>query len=370
MAKRVILAVAGAGKTYHICHNIDKDKKNLILAYTHENIKNIRKELINAFGCIPDLTTVITFDAFVYRYLILPYEPSILKFFDQKSLKTKGITLNKPEPKTVRNRPNPRYENKNKIGHYITKSGFYYCDNLSELIMYIKQGRNSLIKRIAKNLNKFYSEILIDEFQDFREYDFDLITALAKGIDNITLVGDYYQHSVSAINNSGKPFKKGRNYVSYEDFKNTILNLGFKIDETTLQASRRCPDNICNFVQDKLDITFTYNNDNIGNVILLKNNNIENILNDDNIVKLVYNSANKYNFRAMNWSYSKGDTFDNVCVILTDNFENLLNDNFSCKSISQITINQLYVALTRTKGNLYIIKNIDFKNKQNNYTKN
>lgn len=29
MAKRVILAVAGAGKTYHICHNIDKDKKIL-----------------------------------------------------------------------------------------------------------------------------------------------------------------------------------------------------------------------------------------------------------------------------------------------------------------------------------------------------
>lgn len=32
MAKRVILAVAGAGKTYHICHEIDPTKRNLILA--------------------------------------------------------------------------------------------------------------------------------------------------------------------------------------------------------------------------------------------------------------------------------------------------------------------------------------------------
>lgn len=31
MAKRVILAVAGAGKTYYICHEIDPTKRNLIL---------------------------------------------------------------------------------------------------------------------------------------------------------------------------------------------------------------------------------------------------------------------------------------------------------------------------------------------------
>ena len=48
MAKTVILAVAGAGKTYHICHNIDPAKRNLILAFTHENINNIQKELCAA----------------------------------------------------------------------------------------------------------------------------------------------------------------------------------------------------------------------------------------------------------------------------------------------------------------------------------
>lgn len=361
MAKRVILAVAGAGKTYHICHNIDKDKKNLILAYTHENIKNIRKELINAFGCIPELTTIITFDAFVYRYLILPYESSILKFFKQEKFKTNGITLNKPAPQIINNRPNPKYISKGKIGHYITNNGFYYCDNLSELVMHIKQGRNSLIKKIATNLNTFYNEILIDEFQDFRGHDFDLITTLAKEIDNITLVGDYNQHSVSGMNNSGKPFKKGKTDVSYTDFKNAVLDLGFEVDETTLQASRRCPKDICNFIQTKLNIKFTHNNNNIGDVVFLEKSDIDNFLNNNNIIKLVYKNANKYCFRALNWSYSKGDTFDDVCVILTDKFENLNSIDFSCENISKITINQLYVALTRTKGNLYIIKNSDFK---------
>ena len=46
MAKQVMLAVAGAGKTYTICNNLNPDKKNLILAFTHENIYNINKELV------------------------------------------------------------------------------------------------------------------------------------------------------------------------------------------------------------------------------------------------------------------------------------------------------------------------------------
>ena len=81
MAKRVILAVAGAGKTYHICHEIDPTKRNLILAFTHENIYNIQKELCDAHGCVPELTTVSTFDSFVYHQLVLPYEPSIAEHF-------------------------------------------------------------------------------------------------------------------------------------------------------------------------------------------------------------------------------------------------------------------------------------------------
>ena len=49
MGKQVILAVAGAGKTYHICHKIDPIKRNLILAYTNENIYNIKKELCHKY---------------------------------------------------------------------------------------------------------------------------------------------------------------------------------------------------------------------------------------------------------------------------------------------------------------------------------
>lgn len=217
MAKKVILAVAGAGKTYHICHEIDPTKKNLILAYTHENIYNIQKELYDAHGCIPELTTVMTFDAFVYHNLILPYEPSI-------------------------------------ANHYVTKKRQYYCATLSELALQVKEGRNSLIKRAAARLNMFYDRVLIDEFQDFREFDYELIIKLSKYLNDILLVGDYYQHSVSARNNTGKPFKNKKATVSYADYIEQMKKDGFEVDITTLSKSRRCSEDICDYVNRKQKI--------------------------------------------------------------------------------------------------------------------
>ena len=58
MAKRVILAVAGAGKTYRICHEMQPEQKNLIVAFTHANIKNIQNELLKEHGKIPDATSI------------------------------------------------------------------------------------------------------------------------------------------------------------------------------------------------------------------------------------------------------------------------------------------------------------------------
>ena len=47
MDKKIMLAVAGAGKTYELCHSINKEQRNFLLAYTNENIKNIEKEVID-----------------------------------------------------------------------------------------------------------------------------------------------------------------------------------------------------------------------------------------------------------------------------------------------------------------------------------
>lgn len=371
MAKRVILAVAGAGKTYHICHTINPLKRNLILAFTHENVFNIQKELIDAFGAIPALTTVSTFDSFVYHNLILPHEPSIGVHFGYDEFVSKGITTIDPPSQLVKSRDremalNVRYVTKDKLQHYIDSGLRYYCARLSELALQVKCGKNSLVGRAAKRLNLFYDAIYIDEFQDFREHDYDLIIKLSKALDNVTLVGDYYQHSVSAQNNAGKPFAKGRSEVGYGEFLEKLRAEGFDVDEVSLRESRRCAPSVCSFICDKLGIQIASAGDSEGEVNWVEEDP-DVILADDRITKLVYNNSERYAFRSMNWSYSKGDTMDSVCVILTNGLEKLSEENFAVKDISRATINKLYVALTRSRGDVYLIKASVFKSVRDRY---
>lgn len=361
-----MLAVAGAGKTYTICNSLKLENKNLILAFTHENIYNINKELIKCFGKIPELTNVMTYDAFLYRYILCPFEPTILKSFNKSDFVKKGITTQKPPDKTkiIRGKriANKSYRKKNEFEHYVL-NGRYYCDTLAELILYVKENRQKLVTRVANSINMFYDQVCIDEFQDFRTYDFDFIISLSQKLNNVLLVGDYYQHSVSGDNNSGKPFDKMDMYT----FVNYLEKNKLTVDTSTLSKSRRCPETICDFVEKKLDIEFGCNNDNDGMIYWLDESNVHDVLQDDTIIKLVWNNAKKYSFNAVNWSYSKGDTYKKVCIVLTDKVADLQDESFNVNSITEITKNKLYVAITRTKGDLYFVKKEVFDKIKDSY---
>lgn len=88
---------------------------------------------------------------------------------------------------------------------------------------------------------------------------------------------------------------------------------------------------------------------------------------NDEVIKLVYNNSDGYAFRSVNWSYSKGDTMDSTCVVLTDGFERLAEEDFSPQGISRQTINKLYVALTRSRGDVYLIRASVFKSVKDRY---
>ena len=367
MDKQVMLAVAGAGKTYHICHTINPKNKNLILAYTKENIHNIKMELKNAWGEIPEGTSVMTFDSFVYRFLVLPYEPTIVSYFGCEGFKSNGITMMASPLQRIKKNgkyvSNYKYKKKDTIGHYVTKDNRYYCDTLSELVIYVK---SKLMNRAIARLNLFYDHIYIDEFQDFRKYKYEIILELSRRVNNILLVGDYNQHSVSANNNSGIPFGKN---VSYHDFVELLKKKRFYVDDVTLRKSRRCSKNVCAFVRDKLGIDIESSGYNHGEIIWVKDGDVDDVLKDSTILKLVNKNAAQYSFESMNWSYSKGDTVNKACVILTKNTERLDEDFFSIEDVPIVTKNQLYVALTRSRGDLYLMKESTFRKYKKNYTK-
>ena len=111
MDKKLVLAVAGSGKTYYLCQTLVEKEKNLILAFTHENIKNISNEIIKRFGYIPDKTCILTFSAFLYRYILFPYVFSITKAFDSNKSIFGVETSASPKPR-INGRFNPKYKKK------------------------------------------------------------------------------------------------------------------------------------------------------------------------------------------------------------------------------------------------------------------
>ena len=177
------------------------------------------------------------------------------------------------------------------------------------------------------------------------------------------MVGDYYQHSVLGENNSGKPFSKSKKdengkkqIISYDEYIKLLESKDVEVDTRTLSKTRRCPEKICQFISKKLGIE-------------IEGDEIKKALNDDSIVKLVRQESHEYSFRAVNWSYSKGDTYSNICVILSEKFSTIDSEQFSPQGIPLLTINKMYVAMSRTAGNLYLVKWEDFKKVHDKYRK-
>ena len=373
MAKRIMLAVAGAGKTYRICNELNPQSKNLILAFTHANVDNIVRELVKKHGEVPFLTEVMTFHSFVYRYGILPFQPTILAHFQGNQIRPNGISLADPPPQRIkigsRTVPNRQYKKKDNFEHYVTKSGQYYCERLTELIMEVKANKQSLWKKIAAATNRFYDMVFVDEFQDFREYDYEFMVSLSKLLDNVLLVGDYYQHSVSGKNNSGKPFSKKSTPITYQEFLTQLEHSGFTVDTATLRQSRRCSPEICKLIVDKLDIEIESVGCSTGVIKWIPSEQLPSILDDDSIVKLVQQEARRYSFNARNWSYSKGDTYSAVCVILTKALNDFEQSGFRADPTKPKARNSLYVALSRSSGDLLLVRDKDFQLVKDKYFK-
>lgn len=336
---------------------LDGSSKNLIIAYTHENIKNLNRELTKRFGKVPNNTVIMTFHSFVYRLLVRPYIVSICREYHSKPIKIRGVSLKEPPPRRIKTkngyRTNFNYCDVHNIRHYINSNNECYCSLLSSLLIHM---RSQASTKVIQSFSQFFNNIYVDEFQDFRNDDYTLLMKLCTFCPSVVMVGDYYQNSVSGMNNSGIPFKKRKEEVSYHQFIEEMKKQKIEVDTQTLSSSYRCSIDICNFINTKLNIPISGNEKHLGKIIKLTMENpeqIKTILDDDRIIKLVYNNADKENFKCINWSYSKGDTFESACIILTQKTADLIDGKNI--SLAGITRNKLYVALTRSSGDVYLV---------------
>lgn len=336
MDRRLILAVAGSGKTTFLINTLDLGKRFLIVTYTDNNVAHIRRCIINRFGYMPGNISLMSY----FQFLIhVCYRP-----FLKDKVSARGITWSIPDGWT-------RFK-KNRQ-HYMTSQGFLYHNRISKLC--IEEGCVGLIKT---RIEKFYDYFMIDEVQDLGGHDFNLISSIIPTAIDCLFVGDFFQHtfdtSVDGNVNSGL-------YKDLKKYKRIWTKLGVTVDETTLSNSHRCTSAICNFVSQNLQINIASHKQDNSNIILIDNQiDADSLFNDESKVKLFFKEARKYQCYAENWGKSKGlDSFQDVCVVLNETTLNAYVGN-NLHQLKPATLNKLYVACTRAKGNLFFIPHTFF----------
>ena len=121
MDKRLILAVAGSGKTTHILNQLDEENRHLIVTYTRENIRNLKSGIEKKFNYFPENIKLFSFFEFLYSFCYKPFRARL----DEPN----GICWDNPNPKR---RIPEKYR-----AHFFTGDGRIYSNRLSKLMFRI-----------------------------------------------------------------------------------------------------------------------------------------------------------------------------------------------------------------------------------------
>lgn len=334
MDKKVIFAVAGSGKTTHIVNSLTDNKRSLIVTYTTANYENLRKKITAKFnGVWPANITLMTYFSFLFSFC---YKP----FLSDKH-KARGVIY---EPN------NNTFIRQTSLGYYMTKNRYLYSNRLALLLE--KEG---VLDDIMVRIRTYFDEFIIDEVQDIAGRDFTFLESLMGNLVNMLFVGDFYQHTFDT-SRDGKA-----NSTLFDDkrkYEARFTKKGFEIDNVTLKNSWRCSQSICDYISVNLGINISSNRpeeDNATIKFINDEQEIEHLLIDEGIVKLHYQNGAKYGSGHKNWGESKGeDHYKDVCVMLNKTTAKKRLDGKLCE-LPSTTKNKLYVAITRARGNVYLI---------------
>jgi hypothetical protein len=331
MDKKLILAVAGSGKTSYIINELNLEKRFLLITYTINNTKNIREEIIKKFGYFPKNIELYSYYPFLYSFCFKP--------FLSYKIKVKGIYWDAPPGHTKKLR-------RSSIDYYLSPSRRLYHNRIARMLEEAK-----IFGEINERLAKYYDYLFIDEVQDFGGHDFSLLKSMVNANITLLFVGDFFQHTFDTSRdgsiNSGL-------HDNFERYKQIFKNTGMSIDLTLLEKSYRCSLTVCEFITKNLGIDIKSHRTDITSVELIEDQSkAEEIFKDNEVVKLFYQESYRYRCYSKNWGDCKGENcYNDVCVVLNPTTYKLFKEG-KLINLAGITKNKFYVACSRSKRNLY-----------------
>lgn len=368
MAKGIMYSArAGAGKSTYITQKLIgefKGKSVLFITFTNQNSENLRQKLLKS-SIVFKSWKIQTFYSFLYCIFVKPCRYFIQGNFNLLPIKGVFFRSQKVISISKRNRISKKSQQ-----FWQDKAGNLYGDKLAALIT--DNRYKERWKHAVGMLSFFYDYVVIDEFQDIVKPELDVVVNLNRAFlkENIKLimVGDVYQSLVVGTSSGYHPY----NYLGESTEEDFIRNrLGFRkkyldINMQKLSSTYRVDETICRYIRKKLKIEIYGINDNSKQVIKVKDKNsvVNKLLSDQDITFLTDKRTaqdklhNKYNIdysKMMNIGVSKGDEFSKVAVLLTKEQEKFIEGKIS--KLKSQSLNKLYVAITRSKNEVYLVYN-------------
>lgn len=333
MDKKLMLAVAGAGKTTYIINKVCAEyKKVLIITYTDANYSNIISRLREKNdGVIPEGISVFKYFTFLYRFC---YKPFLSDYVGARGI---NYESNKN-----------RYAKSTNLDYYLDSSDRLYSNRISLLL-----DKTDAIKDVQNRIKKYFDCVVFDEVQDISGRDFSFLEEVMKIDMNMLYVGDFYQHT---YNTSADGKVNASLFDNLDKYVERFEKAGVTYDDKTLIKSWRCGEPVCKYVREKLGIIIYSNRGEQGSVDFVDSEDrIREIWEDPEIIKLHHQKASNYGAGHRNWGETKGeDCYQDVCVLLNQTTMRAYKEDALLK-LATATRNKLYVAITRAKGNVYLI---------------
>jgi DNA helicase II / ATP-dependent DNA helicase PcrA len=330
---RVILAVAGSGKTSYIIDSLRSSGRSVVVTYTNNNLKNLHNRIAGEYECIPDRIRLYEYFSFLYSFCLRPY------LHDQ--LKIRGINWDVPPEYT-------RIFIKTDERRYLDTGKRLYHSRMAGLL-----SAKDLVPDVKRRLSKYFDSFFVDEVQDFAGHDFNFMCDIASADVCSMLVGDFYQHTYDTSRDGSVNKNLHKDMATYIS---KLKDQGYDIDDTLLSKSYRCSPTVCDFVSKNIGIDImSHRNDETRVEYVDSETRADELFSQSDIVKLFYQSHDKYPCFSDNWGASKGiDSYGSVCVVLN----NKTDDHYRTgrlNSLASMTKNKLYVACTRSKADLYFV---------------
>lgn len=350
MSNLVYIAAAGSGKTTTLVRKacaLPSSEYVLILTYTDSNEKEIRSKFYQEKGCIPKNVVIQSWFSFLVQHLIKPYQ----NYLTDDNFSIKGLAMvqsTDTRSKKAYGIPKTNWEK-----YYFTKHQKVLTEKLSELAYDCnKKSGGKSIQRLCD----IFENIYIDEVQDFAGYDLDLIKLFFLSKSNVILAGDPRQTIYLTNHNGNKNigFRNGKilDYLS----KQKELRGKYQVDADTLNSSRRCSPEICEYasvitpVFNKTTSLTDYQNKLCGVYLVKENNKTDFLSHYNDSVQLRHSILTKKidsNYAALNFGDSKGMTFESVLIYPTQPMIKWIENHN--ESLEETSRNKFYVAVTRAR---------------------